>query len=1029
MFRLRVILFFFISCSAAFSQQKKIVFDHYGIQQGFRSRVCRTIVKTGDGMLWISTHNGLVRYDSKLFKYYQHIPSDSSSIANNFTDQLVADNNGNLWIVTEGELDFFDTQSERFLHTYLVKDGIRIKNFSPESLYFDSLNNRVWAGTWQGLYYCEVGETEFKKARTDKNSDDFSRRVFIDIKKADNGSLWLCNNDGLYKYNMNSGKFDFFQIADPAGGVKNITGAFCLFPENEETIWVGTWNNGLIRYDTKTRTGKHYYYSNHTSEQNGIIHINQTGLESEKNLLWISTPNKGLASFDKLTGAFQFYYSPIDNDKNGIKAITNRMLPTATEGMWIASENGMHRYDYSKQLFSEINLEPLNPDFKKTLPVEFLSFHKTVNNTDSICWFHAPYVGTYFYDIKRNKLNEAPAGLKKYLSEELFSSFVDASGIYWAGTKKFGLVAYQLNTGKLIFPERSSFYNDKEWVTGFLEDRKGRIWLATYRGLYFIDRSRKRITEANAINRELARRSLALKIQGMAEDPQGRIWLTTGSSSTQEGAIAVYDADVNRTTFFYEKQNTAQGFPAGVRLNNIACSADQTFVATNYGLLMFKSQESSPVFVLLNNRNGLIYNNVEQVVCDRQFNVWCSTEFGVSCYLPSKNFFINYTNTSSGIGPQNNPALYLSPNTGIIYISQQGMLNFVNPLDIKIGAAPQTVFTGMQLFNKPFNYKNQRLKDGDVIRLKHYQNMIAVEFSGMSFSRSDDNQFAYMLEGLEKEWNISKNNIASYTNLAPGKYRLLVKTSNSSGWWTPRPSVLTFIIHPPFWKTGWFISLIILSVLGALYLLYRNRIRQILRIQKIRNSISRNLHDEIGSTLTSISILSSVSQKAMEKDPEKVKEMLQQITEQSKTIQQNMSDIVWAVRSDNDKVENILVRMREYAAQTLEPLNIVTVINVDEMLLNKLLPLEARKEVLLIFKEAVNNIAKHSGCNKVIISLEKKDKKLLLEIVDNGKWKINGSSSGTGVGSIRQRAKTIGGKAEILPGNTGTKVLVEFPLT
>lgn len=980
-------------------------------------------------MLWISTQNGLVRYDSKQFKYYQHIASDSSSIANNFTDQLVADNNGNLWVVAEGGLDFFNTQSERFLHTCLVKDGNRIKNFSPESLYFDSLNNRIWAGTWHGLYYCEVGQTEFKKARMASTSIDFSRQVFIDIKRADNSNLWLCNNNGLYKYNMNSGHFDFFQIADPAGGVKNISGAFCLFPENDETIWVGTWNNGLLRFDTKTRTGKHFYYSNHTAEQNGVIHINQTGLKSEKNLLWISTPNKGLASFDKVSGVFQFYYSSIDNDKNGIKAVTNRMLPTATEGMWIASENGMHRYDYSRQLFSEINLEPLNPLFKKTLPFEFLSFQKTENNTDSICWFHAPYLGTYNYDFKRNTLNTAPAGLKKYLSEELFSSFVDASGIFWAGTKKFGLIAYQLNTGKLIFPERSSFYKDKEWVTGFLEDRKGRIWLATYRGLFFIDKSKKTITEAEAINRELVSRSLALKIQGMSEDPQGRIWLTTGSSNEQEGAIAVFDAGLNTATFFYEKQNKAQGFPSGVQLNNIACGGDQNFVATNNGLLIFKAQSTSPAFVLLNNKNGLIYNNIEQVLCDRQFNVWCSTEFGVSCYLPAKNFFINYTNTSSGIGPQNSPALFLSPNTGIIYISQQGMLNFVNPLDITIGTPPHTVFTGMQLFNKPFQYKNQGLKDGDIIRLKHHQNMIAVEFSGMSFSRSDDNQFAYMLEGLETEWNYSKNNIAAYTNLAPGKYRLLVKTSNSSGWWTPQPSILTFIIHPPFWKTGWFISLVILIVLLALYFLYRNRIQQILLIQKIRNSISRNLHDEIGSTLTSISILSSVSQKAMDKDPDKVKEMLQQITEQSKTIQQNMSDIVWAIRSDNDKVENILVRMREYASQTLEPLSIRTVINVDEMLLNKSLPLEARKEVLLIFKEAVNNIAKHSGCNEVFISLEKKDRKLLLEIRDNGKWKVNGSSSGTGVGSIRQRAKAIGGKAEILSGNTGTKVLVEFPFT
>jgi two-component system, NarL family, sensor histidine kinase UhpB len=202
------------------------------------------------------------------------------------------------------------------------------------------------------------------------------------------------------------------------------------------------------------------------------------------------------------------------------------------------------------------------------------------------------------------------------------------------------------------------------------------------------------------------------------------------------------------------------------------------------------------------------------------------------------------------------------------------------------------------------------------------------------------------------------------------------------------------------------------------------------KIIEIRDNISRDLHDEIGSTLTSINILSTISQQAFSKDPEQAKEMLQQISTQSKTVQQNMSDIVWAMRPDNESIEDLEIRMREFAAQTLEMKEIETHFQFDQDLSDTVLTHETRKQILIIYKEAVTNIAKHADASLVKISFEKKAGAASLMIEDNGIGiRSRGNhQSGTGTKTMEQRANMIGGNLTISRMDYGTRVLLTIPL-
>ena len=210
----------------------------------------------------------------------------------------------------------------------------------------------------------------------------------------------------------------------------------------------------------------------------------------------------------------------------------------------------------------------------------------------------------------------------------------------------------------------------------------------------------------------------------------------------------------------------------------------------------------------------------------------------------------------------------------------------------------------------------------------------------------------------------------------------------------------------------------------------KKKIEQQQQMLAVRNDIARDLHDEIGSTLTSIKILSEVSKNNIGRDVKKASAMLSKITEQSAQMQQGMSDIIWAIKPDNDKMENMLVRMREYAAYALESKDIDVSFSVDDDVLEKNLDMQQRRDVFLIFKEAVNNAAKYSGARSVKIKLQKALNNIVMEIADNGKGFNRAETSSNGLKNMQTRAIGMNGVLEIISGeNKGTAIVMKIPAT
>jgi signal transduction histidine kinase len=214
------------------------------------------------------------------------------------------------------------------------------------------------------------------------------------------------------------------------------------------------------------------------------------------------------------------------------------------------------------------------------------------------------------------------------------------------------------------------------------------------------------------------------------------------------------------------------------------------------------------------------------------------------------------------------------------------------------------------------------------------------------------------------------------------------------------------------------------------YAVYRYRINQLKKLLYMRTRISRDLHDEVGSTLTSINILSRLSLYNLEGNRPRVHELLERITEQSASLQQSMSDIVWAVNPQNDSVSNLAARMREYLGHTVEPEGFEVELNVGEHMLNDELSMNQRQQYFLVFKEAVNNAVKYSRGKKITVQLIRENHHISLVVKDDGKgFSRETVISSNGFKNMQARAAELKGVLHISTRETGTTVELTCPAT
>ncbi|MFA4917594.1 MAG: two-component regulator propeller domain-containing protein, partial [Syntrophales bacterium] len=667
-----------------------------------------------------------------------------------------------------------------------------------------------------------------------------------------------------------------------------------------------------------------------------------------------------------------------------------------------------------------------------------------------------------FYNISKNTFRRA--GLN---DDVVWSICADNESRVWIGTFKGGLNLWDRRSKKFSYLKAKPGSLSDNHIRAIKDDGKGNLLIGTYSGgLNIFNKQTKSVLVYKNIPGD--KTSLgANQVQSVLIDREGNYWIGTFGG----GLNKVRKEDVVQNKIKFERYTYNADDPFSIsdnRVYTIYEDSEGVLWIGTFGGGLNKFDKSTGHFISYKNlpgdRTSLSDNRVMAIHEDGSKNLWIGTYGGgLNLFDKKKESFQRFNDKSRlkssvvyGILEDNFKQLWMSTDNGLFkldiptkqftqydqndglqnlefsggayYKSEKGEMfyggiagfNYFFPDSVIDNAyVPPVAISSIRIFDEPLR------EERDTITLSYDQNFFSFEFAALDYTNSSDNQYAFMLEGFDKQWRFvdSRRRIANYTNLSPGEYVFSVIGSNNDGVWNYEGKNVYIIILPPFWKRWWFILLTISLAVVIIYYIAAARYRSLLAIEKLKSKLSADLHDNVGSGLTEISILSELTAHEVQNLTGNVSHNLSAISEKARQLIDSMSDIVWMVNPQRDSFYDLIVRLKDTYSDLMMAAGISYKTANLEKLSSVKLPMEYKQNLFLIFKEALNNSIKHSKCKKISLEADITRDILTLVLFDDGNGiETNRIDSGNGIRNMKARAKTIGGKLEIVSGGEGTSL-------
>jgi signal transduction histidine kinase len=401
---------------------------------------------------------------------------------------------------------------------------------------------------------------------------------------------------------------------------------------------------------------------------------------------------------------------------------------------------------------------------------------------------------------------------------------------------------------------------------------------------------------------------------------------------------------------------------------------------------------------MYNTSNGMVSNWITSLAEDVFGHIWAGCVSGLVELIPdTPQYMVFPFGKAYGISDHILQIL-TDVDSNVIYVGSSGY-GKITPQKLSRFRSDSTFITDVFVNNRPQNNIRQGLT------LNHQQNNLQFEFASPAYLNASDPPFVWRLLGSQDtSWSASLHSQAlNFANLTPGHYSLEVAHVNWAGGHGP-VAVYDFEIRPPYWRQTWFIILCIIAFLSVVYGLYKLRIRQIRRVQRIRDRIAADLHDEIGSSLTHVNILAEIGKQESNGEGRHA-EILERIGQEAQSSAESLDDIIWSVKSRADVVEDVVARMRQYVTELFGSSDTTFELRVTTEG-DSAMNLEQRRDLYLIYKELLRNVQRHATATHVTITVHIKNREILLEIEDDGKgFDTNASTTRNGLENIRQRAQ------------------------
>lgn len=1007
------------------AQPKDVTFKRYTADEGLESSHISALLQDRQGFLWVGTNSGLFRFDGYAFKAFNSAPTDTTSLSDNFINALYEDARpgGKLWIGTTNGLNAFDSRTEKFEHYRNAQKEAdpAMQNF-VQALH-DGGDGALWIGTHRGAYRFEPATKKFAPIALLLRSS--TAPGYLDastILTARDGALWVGTfGQGLFRFEPQLDAYIQYQHdpSDPQSlGSNHI---LTLAQDHSGAIWVGTHKGGLARVLPNEKKPTRVLLANSGDENFDIV---SSMVEDADGVLWLGTSGAGLIAYEPTRGAYKIFKSVSDNPHTLSNDWILAQYVDRAGNLWIGTNGGLNKLQTPRKKVAHV--KNIRGDAHSLI-------HNNVNaitqDREGKLWIGTEQ-GVSVFDKQAHWLanyTNAPNDANSLSQNYVQALHEDKNGEMWIGT--FGKGVSRLDRSRRTFTHFRRDTSDanslsQNFVSAIYEDRAGDLWVGTLGGLNKFDRSRNRFVRylRNSENPH------ALSHNGVTclfEDSAQRFWI-----GTYGGGLNLMDRATAKFTHYKNDRANPHSLSDDIVYTIFEDARGMLWLGTNNGLNRF--DPITEKFEHYFEQDGLPNNVVFGILGEARapHKLWISTHNGLCAFndlLPAGQKFVKFEARKDGLQANefNQCAFYQSPEGELFFGGPNGVSRFY-PKDLATKSSPPTIaLTGFSKFNQAAAL-DTAITARTALQLSHNDVFFFFEFAALDFTLPERNEYAYKMENFNEDWVFSgAQHNATFTNLAPGAYVFRVKGANSDGVWNEEGVALRLFIAPPFWQTWWFRLSAVLASVGLLAWFIRHRLTRLLELERLRVRIASDLHDDIGATLTKISLHSELIQDGA-CSPE-VLASLRKIGAMSRELVLTMSDVVWSIDARNDTVGDLLDRMREFAASVLPAKSIAFTFLANGLSAQKKLPVDLRQNLYLLFKEAINNVAKHAQASRVEIRMENGAGVFKMTVHDDGDASGEDARlTGQGLRNMKMRAQRLGGDLAVQR-NGGFEVTLTAP--
>jgi ligand-binding sensor domain-containing protein/two-component sensor histidine kinase len=875
-------------------------------------------------------------------------------------------------------------------------------------LFFDS-KGALWIGTFNGLYRFD-GKAVYKFTEKDGVPDS----LFYSAMEDDLGNVWISSGDGLLKWGGN--KFTLLdQSKNPMLRYVHVS-----YADSDGSIWIGTQDGLLVLRNEKFET----YTKKDGLSNNAVWAV----VQDKQGNHWIGTEG-GLSEFQN--GKFTNY-----DKSNGLaENIVNTLRFDQHGVLWIGTEGGLSRF-YNGKIESISAKDGLSKD----------SVWALQEDDEGNLWVGINYGGVSRFSDGRVQVLGKKEGLA---SDTVTAVLEDSNGTMWIGTDN-GL--NRISDGSIsLLTTKDGLRSDV--ISSLYEDSHGTMWVGTHEGLTQINSNKiVSFTTADGLKDPV--------VLVISEDREKNLWIGTnmGLNQWKDDRLISVD-DWLKGTVAWITPSKDGGFWSGTYAGILryANGKLQEFNPSNNPMKGLEistlyEEESGKIWIgtftaglwsyykgkfsTFRSEDGIYTDTISNILEDSKGYLWLGSSDGIvrvskqelEKFAEKKTTRIQalHFGTSDGMRKaecydQQQPTAWKTKN-GTLWFATLGGAAIVDPLKIKSNPYPPKCKIEKMMINE------KQIDTDRTQVLPPGSSNFEFQYTALSFTAPEKIQFRYQLAGFDKDWiDAGSRRLAQYTNIPPGNYTFHLKACNNDGLWNEAGAAFLFTIRPYFYQTRWFYALVASVLAFGVWQFHKYRVQRALEIERIRTRIATDLHDDIGAGLSQIAILTEVARKDLQKPETPVR--LNQVMTTAQELMESMSDIVWAVNPARDNAEDLVHRMRKFANDILSAGDTeLHFQSIDTDKTRKLTP-DFKRHVYLIFKECINNAAKHSQCKSVTIEINMNRGQMVLKISDDGKgFDMSNSYDGNGLKSMRTRAGLLGGTLRFHsePGK-GTSMELEVP--